>query len=136
MPHNAVSSLDSTITVSVERRGETTVLAVGGIIDFTTRSVLQKVVDGFIGDGVTTLIIDLSAVTFMSSSGLTVLASTQELIGDSAGEFAVVASSSATRRPIQLMALDGLISMYSRLDEALMSLAGDLAQQHNDSEYP
>ncbi len=136
MPHNAVSSLDSTITMSVERRGETAVLAVGGIIDFTTRSVLQMVVDGLIGDGVTTLIIDLSAVTFMSSSGLTVLASTQERIGDSAGEFAVVASSSATRRRIQLMALDGLFSMYSRLDEALMSLTGDLALQHNDSEYP
>jgi anti-sigma B factor antagonist len=107
-------------------RGETTVLTVGGIIDFMTGSALQKAVDGLIG-GVTILIIDLSKVTFMSSIGLTVLASTQERIGDSAGKFAVVANSPATRRPIQLMALDGLFSMYSRLDEALMSLPGDVA---------
>ena len=127
MPHNAGSSLDSTITMSVVLRGETTALAVGGIIDFTTGSALQKAVDGLIGGGVRILIIDLSKVTFMSSIGLTVLASTQERIGDSAGKFAVVANSPATRRPIQLMALDGLFSMYSSLDEALMSLAGDVA---------
>jgi anti-sigma B factor antagonist len=64
------------------------------------------------------VVVELSAVNFMSSAGLRILAATHEKLCKS-GHLAVVASNPAVSRAIQLSGLDQLFSLYPTLDDAL-----------------
>lgn len=118
------------ITLSVERRDEIGVLAVGGVMDTLTGAVLRRAINDIIGEGVVKIIIDLSAVKFMSSVGLSLLFRTAERVGDDIGGLAVVTNGPATRKPIQLTGLDRFFALYPTLDQALAAAhhpAGDSA---------
>jgi anti-anti-sigma factor len=67
------------------------------------------------------LVIELSAVNFMASAGLRILAATQEKLGQ-LGQLAVVASNPAVSRAIQLCGLDQLFALYATLGEALIAV--------------
>jgi anti-sigma B factor antagonist len=66
-------------------------------------------------------VIELSQVQFMASVGLRILVAAQEKVGESV-QVAVVASSRATSRPIELTGLDKVFSLYPTLDEALLAV--------------
>ena len=53
--------------------GATLMLSIEGELDLSTVPVLARRVDGRLGESPTTLTLDLSAVTFMDSSGLRLL---------------------------------------------------------------
>src|SRR5262245_49160800 len=102
------------ITTSVQHRDGVAVLAVGGEIDMSTAPQFEKAIDDVLADDPPTLVIDLTAVTFLGSAGLRllatanerfVLATTTKRFGESGG-FAVVAEAPATIRPIELMDLN------------------------------
>jgi anti-anti-sigma factor len=114
------------ITTAVKYRGDVAVLAVAGEVDNLTASALEDAIDRVVRDGLTTLIIDLSEVTFLASIGLAILASTHDRLDEGAG-FAVVADGAATSRPIQLTGLDQCFSLHSTLDEALASVHTEIS---------
>lgn len=66
------------------------------------------------------VVIDLSAVQFLASAGLTILMATRANLGDTA-RFAVVAICSA-RRLIQLVSADVLLSLQEILQDALTAV--------------
>lgn len=109
------------ITTSVVHRDGIAVLTVGGEIDLLTAPALQEAIDGVVAEGPTALVIDLSAVGFLASAGLKLLALTHEKISEWA-QFAVVARGPATRRPIHLTGLDKTFSVYPTLDDALTGM--------------
>jgi len=108
--------LSDLMTVSCEHQGDIAVLAVSGEVDLLTAPALQDAVDDLLKDGSTRLIVDLSAVTFLGSIGLKILASTQHRLGRG---FVVVANGPATSRAIQLIHLDRAFPLCLTLDEAL-----------------
>jgi anti-sigma B factor antagonist len=120
----AAPTCGSNINISVSRRDEIVVLKVGGDIDFATAPTLESAIGAVLVDSPVALIIDLSAVEFLSCAGLRVLSETNDH-ADIAGRFAVVANSPATRHPILLTDLDQRFSMYSTLDDAVTSLRED-----------
>jgi anti-anti-sigma factor len=67
------------------------------------------------------LVIDLSEVGFLASAGLQALVAAHNNVSQSA-QFAVVANSAATSRPIQLTGLDQIFELYPTLDEALTAV--------------
>jgi anti-sigma B factor antagonist len=97
------------------------VLTVGGEVDLVTAPALEEAIGGLVAEKPSALIVDLSAVDFLASEGLRLLAATHERIGDSA-QFAVVARGPATRRPIHLTGLDKIFSVYPTLHDALTEL--------------
>jgi anti-sigma B factor antagonist len=117
MPVSATES----ITTAVEHRDDITLLTVGGEVDMATASALEVVVDRLVGENPKALIVDLTAVTFLASVGLRILATTQEKVSQGAS-FAVVASGPATARAIQLTRLDKVFSLYPTLDAALTAV--------------
>jgi anti-sigma B factor antagonist len=119
----AVSASDS-ITTAVEHRDDITLLSVGGEVDMATAPVLEEVADRLVAENPKALIVDLTAVTFLASVGLRILATTHEKVSQSAS-YAVVASGPATARPIQLTRLDKLFSLYPTLDDALTGVRSD-----------
>lgn len=111
-------SAPDSITATVEDHDGFVVLSIGGEIDLVTAPALEEAIGGVVVDHPAGLIIDLSAVEFLGSVGLKILAATYEKLGDSA-EFGVVAQGPATRRPIHLTGLDKTFALYATVDDAL-----------------
>jgi anti-sigma B factor antagonist len=118
-------SATDAITTSVQHSEGIAVLTVGGEIDLATAAVLEEAIAEALATEPNALVIELSAVTFMASAGLQILATTQEKVTKSA-QFAVVAKGPATSRPIQLTGLDEIFSLYPTLDEALAALRAQI----------
>lgn len=111
-------SAPDSITATVADHDGIVVLSIGGEIDLVTAPALEEAIGTVVVDNPSALIIDLSAVEFLGSVGLKILAATYEKLGDSA-EFGVVARGPATRRPIHLTGLDKTFPLYPTLDDAL-----------------
>ncbi|TPG35776.1 STAS domain-containing protein [Mycolicibacterium hodleri] len=109
------------ISTSVELREGITVLSLDGVVDLATSPTLEQQLTELMDDGPAALIMDLTAVTFLASVGLRILAETHERIGGN-GKFAVVASGPITARPIQLTKLDEFLALYPTVDDAVMAL--------------
>lgn len=104
--------------VRVEPQGATVVLAVTGDIDILTAPKLDEAAQQALEDSPRALVLDLTGVTFLASAGLSVLVHTQNQCGDHT-DMRIVAADTVTLRPLQLMALDQELAIYSSLDDAL-----------------
>ncbi|WP_156686417.1 STAS domain-containing protein [Mycobacterium sp. Marseille-P9652] len=111
-------SAPDSITTLVEDHDGVSVVRVSGEIDLVTAPALEQAIAAVVGESPTALVIDLSAVEFLGSVGLKILAATYEKLGNTT-QFGVVARGPATRRPIHLTGLDKTFPLYSTLDDAL-----------------
>jgi anti-anti-sigma factor len=94
------------------------VVAARGDVDALTAPRLNDEILRVLAEQPSAVIVDLTAVDFLASSGMTVLISAHEKIAPTA-HFGVVASGSGTSRPLKLMAIDSVISLYETLPEAI-----------------
>jgi anti-sigma B factor antagonist len=97
------------------------VLRVDGDIDLATVPALEAAIEEALVPRPTGLVIDLTKVGFLASAGLQALVATHNTVSQTA-QFAVVANSAATSRPIQLTGLDQIFALYPTLDEALTAV--------------
>lgn len=114
----------SGLTIAADRQGGLVLLTVRGSIDVLTVPQLADAVREAISGVPAGLIIDITAVDFLSSAGMAALVTAHENIAPT-GKFAVVADGPATARPMRLVGLDQTIVMYSSVDEAAADFAGE-----------
>ncbi|WP_148310976.1 STAS domain-containing protein [Nocardia brasiliensis] len=131
-PERAARPAGTWLTTAREMRDGVAVVRVGGEIDVLTAPKLATAID----DAQTTdaphgVIVDLSEVTFMASSGLTVLAAGAQP-NPRGTRLVVVASHPATLRPMQLTGLTDLLSVYPTLAEAHAALRPTHAEPAED----
>lgn len=69
-------SAPDSITVTVADHNGVAVLSIGGEIDLITAAALEEAIGEVVADNPTALVIDLSAVEFLGSVGLKILAAT------------------------------------------------------------
>ena len=100
------------------------VLKVDGDIDLATVPALEAAIDEALIPKPTGLVIDLSEVGFLASAGLQTLVATHNNVSPTA-QFAVVANSAATSRPIQLTGLDQIFPISATRDDAIKALADE-----------
>lgn len=102
--------------VLVTRLREAIVLSVRGEVDVITTPELRTAIADALREQPGVLVIDLSAVTFLASSGMEALAEVAD-----AGPVAVrvVAVGRESARPIHLTGLDTVLSMCDTVAEAL-----------------
>ncbi|KQU33014.1 STAS domain-containing protein [Rhodococcus fascians] len=105
----------------VEWRDQDVVLSVSGELDLVTAPDLSESVALVLEKSPSAVVIDLSDVGFLASAGMSLLASTHQQLGGSAG-FAVVADGPATGRPLTLVGLDEVFGIYATVDEALVAI--------------
>jgi anti-sigma B factor antagonist len=108
------------IFISVLDSDQITILKVAGDLDSLTAPQLDDVVADVLAKSPAGLIIDLSAVKFLASAGMRVLVTTHQKI-TAPTTFGVVAAGAATTRPIELVRLHEMFSVYPSLDSALSS---------------
>jgi anti-anti-sigma factor len=98
------------------------VLSVDGEVDIVTAPHLGRAICEALEKSATTLVIDLTGVTFLASVGMSVLVAAQEAADAMAVRFAVVADGVVTRRPIRLLGLDAVLALHPTRDDALRAL--------------
>jgi anti-sigma B factor antagonist len=90
-------------------------------VDQVTAPQLSRALSDALAQTPTGLIVDLTAVTFLASAGMTALVKAREQAGSTV-RFGVVADGPTTSRPLKLLGLDDLLAIYPTLDEARREL--------------
>jgi len=108
--------------VEKQQVDQAVVLTVFGEVDMLSSPKLAEAIGTALAAKPAALILDLSKVDFLASAGMTVLVIAQAEV-ESSTKFAVVANGAATSRPIKLMGIDSVLSLYSTLDSALSAIA-------------
>ena len=95
------------------------VLSIDGELDLYTAPALREAAQSAMEGGASHLILDLSAVQFMDSSGLGVIVACQKRLRETGGQLALVTP--PTSPPTKLLSLTGLdraIATHATLDDA------------------
>lgn len=98
------------------------VVSVTGDIDALTAPHLADAISRAIDADPAAVIVDLSSVSFLASSGMTTLMSAHERVSPTA-TLTIVADGPGTSRPLKLMGIDTVITIVATLDQALAASA-------------
>jgi anti-sigma B factor antagonist len=91
------------ISASINRDAGTTTVVVSGEIDFASGPTVDKAIhDAVATDGVETVLVDLSAVRFLDSSGITLLLNGRRLANAKTISYRVVGAQGTARRVLEL----------------------------------
>jgi anti-anti-sigma factor len=104
--------------VSVTDGGSCTVIALAGESDVYTYDQLRGALEAEAAKGVALLIVDLSGLEFMDSSGVQVLLDTRVMMSDRGGKLALAGPRNTVARVLNLVGADQLIPVYASVEEA------------------
>jgi anti-sigma B factor antagonist len=99
-------------------RPGTAVLTVRGEIDTLTAPAFAAATKELVSSPDERLVVDMTGITFLASSGLAVLIQTAHRAEDRGLRLRLVAATRAVRRPLEITATDRLFELYSDLDTA------------------
>jgi anti-sigma B factor antagonist len=108
-------------TVLASERNGRTVVSAAGELDVHTAPALQAELSPRSQQPNAALIVDLTDVGFIDSTGLGVLVTTLKHVREAGGTLDVVVTSSRVLKVFALTGLDVVIPLHSTLDEALAS---------------
>ncbi|MGW4488529.1 STAS domain-containing protein [Amycolatopsis sp. NPDC004368] len=115
----ANSAVPFGLRLSHDRVGAVRIVRAAGEVDAATTEALHEAAMVGSGDGPTTLVLDLSEVTFLDSAGLTVLVRVERKQRAQGGTLAVVTRNRAVLRVLEITGLDRSLTILSDVDEAL-----------------
>jgi len=108
------------LTIASHVAEDRTILTVEGELDLYTAPMLRERVLATFGDGGGRLIVDLTAVPFMDSSGLGAIVSCLRRVRESGGDLVLVTlPASAPTKLLALTGLDQAIPTFANVDEAI-----------------
>lgn len=122
-PESVVGNPTAASSCLVEERavGDLTVLAISGTLDVLTTPEFEARIAAAAGRSPTGVVVDLSDVDFLGSSGMGALVTAYADLTP-AIRFVVVADGPATSRPLKLIGIADIIDIFPTLDEALSAL--------------
>ncbi|NLU82493.1 STAS domain-containing protein [Rhodococcus sp. HNM0569] len=107
------------MSVSVRWHDRILVMSVVGDIDLVTAAQLSDSVTAAVQNGPAGLVVDLSAVNFLASAGMSVLIDAAQHSDRSRIPYAVVARGAATARPMALVGLDAKFPVFGTVEDAV-----------------
>jgi anti-anti-sigma factor len=108
-------------TVREQQSGSVTVLSVHGTLDVLTTPDLEAEISAAAAKAPAGLVVDLTAVDFLGSSGMGALVTAHSDLTPAVA-FAIVAVGPITSMPLKLIGVADIIDVYPTLDEALTAL--------------
>jgi len=118
-PDAGAEAARTDLSIDGRATGDRAVLSVRGELDLYTAPALRDRVAAAAGEGVRRLVIDLSDVPFMDSSGLGVIVGCLKRIRESGGDLALVTTpGSPPSKLLSLTGLDRAIPTFSTPGEA------------------
>jgi anti-sigma B factor antagonist len=102
--------------------GRVAVISVAGVVDMLTAPQVEDAISAALQKSPPALIVDLTDVEFLASAGMGILVAAHDLASPEV-KFAVVADGPVTSRPLKLVGIADIISLYPNLDAALSELS-------------
>lgn len=111
-----VTPMVQQLTIEETTNGATTVLDIAGEIDLATAPQLNARIETIQPDA--TVVLDMSGVTFMDSTGLRVLIGAHERSKEAGGRLAVVASEGPVTKLLSITGVDAWLDLHDSLSSA------------------
>lgn len=111
----------STVDLQMEARTEGIwrVLDVNGEVDLYTSPQLRDAIDREVGEGTSRVVVDLTGVTFMDSSGLGVLVGSLKRSRERGGELALVCTEGSVLKVLTITGLDRVFPIHTSVADAV-----------------
>jgi anti-anti-sigma factor len=100
---------------------QASIVAVGGDVDLDTASMLEATLLSALASGVRDLIVELSEVTFLDSSGLSALVKVWHAASEQGGTIRLTGASRNARKVLSITGLDQILPMDDSVRTALAS---------------
>ena len=100
----------------------TSCFALTGLLDAFSEPVFRKVMTKLIDEGPTNLILDLSKIDFIDSSGLGVLVQLAKKAQNAKGSFQIVTNPRVTQT-VKLVRLEGFLALQTSVDAAIANVS-------------
>lgn len=110
------------LSLSTKPNGGITVIEARGEIDVYTAPRLNQVLQDAIGKGARFLALDLTNVTFLDSTGLSILIKWQKQLAEGDGRLVIAGASSPLAKIFKVTGLEELFRLYSSQDQAVAAL--------------
>ncbi|MBC7305633.1 MAG: STAS domain-containing protein [Dietzia sp.] len=107
------------VTVTSRANGDRTVVEVTGEIDVYTAPALREELSSLIDAENTDLVVDLTQVSFMDSTGLGVLVGALKKVRTLGGDLRLVISQEKILKVFRITALTQVFTIHSTLEESL-----------------
>lgn len=112
------------ISVSQDGTGEVPVVAVSGEVDVYSASALKEKVTELLDAGQKSLVVDLTDVSFLDSTGLGALVEARAATNEAGGALPLVCSQERILKLFTITGLDSVFVIRPSLEAALASLDG------------
>jgi anti-anti-sigma factor len=107
-----------TVVTGTDRRGDAVVIGLAGDVDALTAPQLTEAVSAALHERPHTVVVDLSRVDFLASAGLAALVESHRMAGPDS-RLHIVATGSATLRPLTMTGLTDELAVFATSEEAL-----------------
>ena len=111
-------------SVTTEVHADYTVLILAGVIDMASAPHVADEVGAALRSRPRLLIFDLSAVTFLATTGMSILIEAHRRCHELSLDCRVVAHGRVTLRPMQQLGIDHMFHLYDSIDLAVSDRAG------------
>ena len=106
-----MADVPTTLALSVSERAGETVVQAAGELDVNTAPELRERLAGLIGEGSRAILIELSGVTFVDSTALSVLVSALKRLRQADGDLQLSSPSPSVRRVFEITGLTRLFTI-------------------------
>lgn len=113
------------LTLETQPRGAATVVKAAGDLDLATADRLRETLEALIAGRYTRLVVDLTEVPFVDSTGLGALVSGLRASARAGGSLKLAAPGEAVMRVLTLTRMDRLFDVCDSVDDALRRFARD-----------
>jgi anti-sigma B factor antagonist len=111
------------LAVSRQSVGGYPVVAVSGEVDVYSAPALKESLAELLQSGANTVVVDLSDVAFLDSTGLGALVEARAATTEAGGSLPLVCSHERILKLFTITGLDGVFSIHPTVDEAVTALA-------------
>lgn len=111
------------MTFSLSTFNGHSVVRADGELDVSTAPQLRQTITTALDDGDGTVIVDLTAVTFMDSTTLGVLIGVHNRVREDGGALGLVCPEEKLRRVFRITGLDKVFTLYDTVEDAAAALA-------------
>jgi anti-sigma B factor antagonist len=108
--------------ISEDRKADVVILALSGKLDATTAKTFEDKILGVINSGAPRLVVDLSRLEYVSSSGLRVLLLAAKRLRATDGKIVLCGLQDHIRQVFDLAGFSSILSIYGSRNEAIKAL--------------
>jgi anti-sigma B factor antagonist len=108
--------------ISEDRKADAVILSLSGKLDATTAKTFEDRIIGVINSGTQRLVVDLSQLDYVSSSGLRVFIIAAKRLQTMNGKIVLCSMKDHVRQVFDLAGFSSMLSIYASRDEAIKSI--------------